>query len=54
MHNSFSQKVILVLFCAFCAAGLMQYYRHLVWKANQEINGAEAVKKLYSKPKSKP
>ncbi len=29
----------------------MQFYRHLVWKANQEINGDDAVKKMYSKPK---
>lgn len=48
MHNSFSQRVILVLFFAFCSAGLMQFYRHMVWKANQEINSDEAVKKLYS------
>lgn len=51
MHNSFSQRVILVLFFAFCTAGLMQFYRHMVWKANQEINGDAAIEAAYSKSK---
>ncbi|MEK0449350.1 MAG: hypothetical protein RL088_1618 [Verrucomicrobiota bacterium] len=53
MHNSFSQRVILVLFFAFCTAGLMQFYRHMVWKANHEINGDAAVESLYSDKKRK-
>ena len=45
--NSFFQKVFLTLFWGMCAAGVVQVYKHMVWKANEEINGAAALKVLY-------
>ncbi len=51
MHHSFSQKVIIVLFFALCAAGLMEFYRHMVWQANEDVNGDASVKKAYSGPR---
>jgi hypothetical protein len=47
MQNSFSQKVILVLFFALCASGLIQFYRYMVWQANEDLNSPEAIKKAY-------
>ena len=46
--NSFFQKVFLTMFWGLCAAGLIQFYTHMVWQANEDINGAEAQKELYS------
>ena len=51
MQNTFSQKVVLVLFFALCAAGLMEFYRHMVWQANEDVNGEASVKKSYSGPR---
>ena len=48
MQNSFSQKVVLVLFFAACGAGLIEFYRHMIWQANEDINGAESIRKTYS------
>lgn len=48
MRESLSQKIILILFFAGCAAGLMQFYRHMVWQANEDINGAAAVSRAYN------
>ncbi len=47
IQNSFMQKVFLTMFWGFCAAGLVQFYRHMIWKANEEINGQSAVSALY-------
>lgn len=48
IQNSFFQKIFLTMFWGLCAAGLVQFYKHMVWKANEEINGQEALKVLYS------
>ncbi len=40
VQNSFIQKVVLVVFFGFCAAGLIEFYKKMVWQANQDINGA--------------
>lgn len=47
IRNSFFQKVLLTMFWGFCAAGLIQFYKHMVWQANEDINGAAATKELY-------
>ncbi len=44
VHNSFIQKVVLVIFFGFCAAGLIEFYKKMIWQANQDLNGA------YEKP----
>jgi hypothetical protein len=48
IQNSFIQKVFLTIFWGFCAAGTVQFYKHMVWKANEDINGKDALKELYS------
>lgn len=53
MHNSFPQKVILTLFFAVCTAGLAQFYRHMVWRANEEINSQAEIEKAYHSPHKK-
>ena len=47
ISNSFIQKIFLTMFFGMCAAGLLQFYKHMVWKANEEINGAAALQELY-------
>ena len=47
IQNSFFQKVFLTMFFGMCAAGLIQFYKHMVWKANEDINGKDALKELY-------
>ena len=47
IRNSFFQKVFLTMFWGVCAAGLIQFYKHMVWKANEELNGREALQALY-------
>ena len=47
IQNSFVQKIFLTMFFGMCAAGLIQFYKHMVWKANEEINGAAALHELY-------
>ena len=47
IQNSFFQKVFLTLFWGLCAAGLIQFYKHMIWQANEDINGDAAVKELY-------
>ncbi len=44
VQNSFIQKVFLVVFFGFCAAGLIEFYKKMIWQANQDINGG------YEKP----
>lgn len=53
MHNSFAQKVILTLFFAVCTAGLAQFYRHMVWQANEDINSQSEIEKAYHDPHKK-
>jgi hypothetical protein len=47
IRNTFLQKVVLTLFWGFCAAGLIQFYKHMIWQANEDINGAAAVAEIY-------
>ncbi len=51
MGNSFFQKVFLTMFWGLCAAGLLEFYIHMVWQANEDINGKEATKALYGNAK---
>ena len=39
------------MFWSLCAAGVVQFYVHMIWKANEEINGEAATKALYSDAK---
>jgi hypothetical protein len=48
IKNSFFQKVFLTMFWGLCAAGLIQFYVHIIWQANEDINGEAATKELYS------
>ncbi len=47
IKNTFFQKVFLTMFWGLCAAGMIQYYRHMIWQANEDINGDKALKSLY-------
>jgi hypothetical protein len=47
IRNSFFQKVFLTMFWGLCAAGLIQFYKHMIWQANEDINGAASMKELY-------
>ena len=47
IKNSFIQKVFITLFWGVCAAGLIQFYKHMIWQANEDINGEAAVKAIY-------
>ena len=47
-QNSFLQKVFLTIFWGLCAAGLVEFYIHIVWRANEDINGKAAVEAAYS------
>jgi hypothetical protein len=49
--NSFFQKVFLTMFLGVCAAGAILFYKNIVWKANEDINGEAAMKELYSDAK---
>lgn len=51
IQNSFMQKVCLTLFWGFCAAGLIEFYKHMIWRANEDINGAAAVHAIYGEKK---
>src|SRR5712675_2173686 len=39
IRNTFMQKVLLTIFWGFCAAGLIQFYKHMIWQANEDLNG---------------
>jgi hypothetical protein len=41
------QKVFLTIFWGMCTAGLIQFYVHMIWQANEDINGKDALKELY-------
>ena len=47
IQNSFFQKVFLTIFWGLCAAGLFQFYKHMIWQANEDINGKAAVEAIY-------
>ena len=47
IQNSFLQKVFLTMFWGLCAAGMIEFYKHMIWQANEDINGDAAVKALY-------
>ncbi len=47
IQNSFFQRVFLTMFFGMCAAGLIQFYKHMIWRANEDINGKDALKELY-------
>ena len=51
IQNSFFQKVFLTIFWGLCAAGLIQFYKHMIWQANEDINGEAAVKAIYGSSK---
>lgn len=53
MQNSFSQKFIMFLFFSLCSAGLVQFYRHMVWQANEDINSDAEIHKAYHAPHNK-
>jgi hypothetical protein len=47
IKNSFLQKVFLTMFWGLCAAGLIEFYKNFVWRANEDLNGEAAMKELY-------
>jgi hypothetical protein len=47
IKNTFFQKVFLTMFWGFCAACLVHFYKHMIWQANEDINGAAGLKELY-------
>jgi hypothetical protein len=53
IRNTFFQKVVLTLFWGFCAAGLVQFYKHMIWRANEDINGDAAIAEVYGNPRPK-
>ena len=40
VQNSFLQKVFLTIFFGLCAAGVVEFYKHFIWQANEDVNGA--------------
>ncbi len=48
IKNTFFQKIFLTMFWGMCAAGLIQFYKHMIWQANEDLNGDAAVRELYS------
>ena len=53
IQNSFLQKVFLTMFWGLCAAGLIEFYKHMIWQANEDINGKAAVEATYGDPRQK-
>ncbi len=55
IQNSFLQKVFLTIFWGLCAAGMIEFYKHMIWQANEDINGKAAVEAIYGDrpPKSR-
>ena len=43
----------MTLFFAVCTAGLAQFYRHMVWQANEDINSQAEIDKAYHAPHEK-
>lgn len=38
MSNGFLQKLMIVAFCGMCAAGMVQFYRHMILHVNDDIS----------------
>jgi hypothetical protein len=53
IRNSFSQKVILTLVWAVCAAGLIQFYKHMIWRANEDISDEPTLAEIYGEKPAK-
>ena len=53
IQNSFLQKVCLTIFWGLCAAGLIEFYKNMIWRANEDINGKAAVEAIYGDHSSK-
>ena len=51
IRNSFFQKVFLTMFWGLCASGLILFYKHMIWQANEDINGVAATRELYGDAK---
>src|ERR1043165_2913806 len=54
ISNSFFQRVVLTIFFGFCAAILVQGYKHIIWRANEDINGSGGLKALYGEVDNSP
>lgn len=39
VQNSFFQKFFLTLFFGCCAAGAVEFYKNVIWQANEDVNG---------------
>ena len=39
VQNSFLQKIFLTLLFGCCAAGAVEFYKNIIWQANEEVNG---------------
>ena len=35
------------MFWGLCASGLILFYKHMIWQANEDINGVAATRELY-------
>lgn len=53
IRNSFLQKVILTIFWGVCAAGAIQFYKHIVWRANEDISDGPTLAELYGGKRAK-
>jgi hypothetical protein len=40
MHGTFLQRVILTMFFALCAAGVIEFYKNFIQRADYDINQA--------------
>ncbi len=38
MHGTFLQRVFLTLFLALCASGLIEFYKNIIQRADNDIN----------------
>lgn len=39
VQNSFFQKFFLTLFLGCCGAGVVEFYKNIIWQANEDVNG---------------
>jgi hypothetical protein len=40
MHGTFLQRVVLTIFIALCASGFIEFYKNIIQRADNDINGA--------------
>ena len=40
VQNSFFQKIFLTVFFGCCAAGAVEFYKNIIWQANEDVNGS--------------